>query len=29
MAVCILVSGILTIILFWIGPETRGWNLEH
>jgi SHS family lactate transporter-like MFS transporter len=29
MAICILVSGMLTIIFFWIGPETRGWKLEH
>jgi len=29
MAICILISGILTIIFFWLGPETRGWQLEH
>ena len=29
MAICILISGILTIIFFWLGPETRGWKLEH
>jgi cyanate permease len=29
MAMCILVSGILSILLFWIGPETRGWKLEN
>jgi MFS family permease len=28
MASCILVSGALTIVLFWMGPETRGWKLE-
>jgi MFS family permease len=27
MAVCILISGVLAIGLFWIGPETRGWKL--
>jgi MFS transporter, SHS family, lactate transporter len=29
MAICILISGILTIVFFWLGPETRGWKLEH
>ena len=28
MASCILVSGTLTIVLFWMGPETKGWKLE-
>ena len=26
---CILISGTLTALLFWIGPETRGWKLEN
>jgi hypothetical protein len=21
-------SGVLAIVLFWMGPETRGWKLE-
>jgi SHS family lactate transporter-like MFS transporter len=29
MAICILISGVLTIVFFWLGPETRGWRLEH
>ena len=29
MAVCIVISGVLAIALFWVGPETRGWNLEN
>jgi SHS family lactate transporter-like MFS transporter len=29
MAICILISGLLTIVFFWIGPETRGWKLEN
>jgi MFS transporter, SHS family, lactate transporter len=28
MAVCIVASGVLAIVLFWMGPETRGWKLE-
>jgi SHS family lactate transporter-like MFS transporter len=28
MAICILISGALSIVLFWMGPETRGWKLE-
>jgi SHS family lactate transporter-like MFS transporter len=28
MALCILVSGALSIVMFWVGPETRGWKLE-
>jgi hypothetical protein len=28
MAVCIVISGLLAIVLFWAGPETRGWKLE-
>jgi SHS family lactate transporter-like MFS transporter len=29
MGICILISGALTIVLFWMGPETRGWKLEN
>ncbi len=29
MAVCIVISGVLAIVLFWMGPETRGWKLEN
>jgi MFS transporter, SHS family, lactate transporter len=29
MAGCILISGTLTAVLFWVGPETRGWKLEN
>jgi SHS family lactate transporter-like MFS transporter len=29
MASCILISGALTIGLFWAGPETKGWKLEN
>lgn len=29
MAICILLSGVATIIFFWLGPETRGWKLEQ
>jgi SHS family lactate transporter-like MFS transporter len=29
MGICILISGGLTILLFGMGPETRGWKLEN
>jgi SHS family lactate transporter-like MFS transporter len=29
MASCIVVSSVFTILLFWMGPETRGWKLEN
>ena len=29
MAVCIATAGVLTIVLLWMGPETRGWRLER
>ena len=29
MAICILLSGALSIVFFWAGPETRGWKLEN
>jgi len=29
MAICIIVSGVLTVVLLWMGPETRGWTLEN
>jgi SHS family lactate transporter-like MFS transporter len=29
MASCIVVSAALTVVLFWLGPETRGWRLEN
>jgi SHS family lactate transporter-like MFS transporter len=29
MATCIVISAALTVVLFWLGPETRGWRLEN
>ncbi len=29
MAICMVLSGTLTVGLFWLGPETRGWELEN
>ena len=28
MAICMVGSGVLFMILMWLGPETRGWRLE-
>jgi SHS family lactate transporter-like MFS transporter len=28
MAICMVASGVLFMILMWLGPETRGWRLE-
>jgi hypothetical protein len=29
MAICMVGSGVLFMILMWLGPETRGWTLEN
>jgi SHS family lactate transporter-like MFS transporter len=29
MAICMVGSGVLFMILMWLGPETRGWRLEN